>query len=236
MAEPEVTELMWGYALAKRTIGAAALGVSMLISGVATAADAPLKQPQGELSSPYFDGKPDRGLWSVMIFGGQLTENELADIIIPTEGSNFTDTSFIGAALSKEVWRWKGFSIEAEGGIGYQFGDFRGQDNSAFQAWGALYGRYDAFPWNHIIHTSIAGSIGLNYISDKTVFENNEVPGNGRTKNILHYFSPEIAFALPDNLNRELVFRLHHRSGASGAFGCDGCGSNFVTVGYRHRF
>ncbi|WP_050786153.1 hypothetical protein [Ahrensia sp. R2A130] len=214
--------------------------VGLGISGAAHAADAARADadpvPQGDLSSPYFDNKPDRGLWSVMIFGGQLTENELSDIVVPTEGANFTDTSFIGAALNKEVWRWKGFSVEAEGGIGYQFGDFRGQDNSSFQAWGALYGRYDAFPWNHIIHTSIAGSIGLNYTSEKTAFENFETPGAGQTKNILHYFSPEIAFSLPSDLNKEVVFRLHHRSGASGAFGCDGCGSNFVTVGYRHRF
>lgn len=189
-----------------------------------------------DLSSPFFSGEGD-GKWAAMIFGGQLTENELADIIVPDpdRGARFTDTSFIGAALSREIYRWHGFSVELEGGAGYQFGDFRGVDNSSGQVWGAAYFRYDYFPWNHLIHTSVAGSVGLNYAFRETAFENYETKV-GTTEKILHYFSPEIAFSLPDRREHELVIRLHHRSSANGAFGCDGCGSNFVTLGYRHRF
>ena len=40
-------------------------------------------------------------------------------------------------------------------------------DNSAAHVWGATYFRYDDFPWNHLVHTSMAISVGLNYISDE---------------------------------------------------------------------
>jgi len=184
-----------------------------------------------ELSSPFFNGTGD-GKWATTLFVGQLTENELAEIVFPQDVT-FTSTTFVGAALSRELYRWKGFSIEAEGGLGYQFGG--GSDESAGHVWGALYGRYDAFPWNHVVHTSVAGSIGLSYITQQTAFENSET-NDGDTKQLLHYFSPEITFALPDHRDKELVLRLHHRSGANGAFGCDGCGSNIISFGFRKRF
>lgn len=187
-----------------------------------------------DLTSPFFAGSGD-GKWAVMVFGGQLTENELAGILIPRRGGRFTDTSFVGATLSREVFRWEGFSIELEAGAGYQFGDFRGVDNDGGQVWGAAYARYDDFPWNHLVKTSVAASVGLNYAFEKTAFENYETK-NGNTVKLLHYFSPEITFAHPDSPENEIVVRLHHRSSASGFFGCDGCGSNFVTLGYRRRF
>lgn len=213
------------------------LAVCGLLASAFVAAAPTIAQAQ-QLESPWFgnDSSGRRGPWSVMVFGGPLSEGELSDIIIPSsKGMTMTDTGFIGAAVSKEVWRWKGLSVELEGGVGYQFGDFNGVDNSAAQVWGAAYAKYDDFPWNHFIHTSIGGSVGINITSDKTAFENAETK-NGDTVNLLHYFSPEISFALPSNLNNELVLRLHHRSSASGAFGCEGCGANFITVGIRRHF
>ncbi|MDD9908959.1 MAG: hypothetical protein OXR62_04630 [Ahrensia sp.] len=227
--------------MANRLPRIGALLAALVLALVATFASTSTASAESGLSSPFFGNHAGgkRGPWAVMIFGGQLTENELADIIIPKsdKGSRFTDTSFIGGALSKEIFRYEGLSVELEGGLGYQFGDFQGVDNSAAHVWGAAYFRYDDFPWNHIVHTSVAGSIGLNYISDRTALENDQTKGgDGRTVKVLHYFSPEITFSHPDYLQHELVFRVHHRSSASGVFGCNGCGSNIVTVGYRHRF
>jgi hypothetical protein len=52
----------------------------------------------------------------------------------------------------------------------------------------------------------------------------------------MHFFSPEITFALPSRPDIELLFRFHHRSGVFGlvndAFG----GSQYGTVGLRLRF
>ncbi len=183
------------------------------------------------LSSPFFDGTGD-GKWAATLFVGQLTENELSEIIIP-RGTTFTKTSFIGGALSREIYRWHGFSVEAEAGLGYQFGGGSGQD--AGHVWGALYGRYNDFPWNDYVKTSVAISVGLNYMTDETDFENAET-NDGDAEKLLHYLSPEITFAMPENENQEFVLRLHHRSSASGFFGCEGCGSNIIAFGFRQRF
>ena len=60
--------------------------------------------------------------------------------------------------------------------------------------------------------------------------------GNGTGTDLLHYFSPEITFANPDNKDFEIVTRLHHRSGVFGLFdGVDG-GSTFLSVGFRRHF
>ena len=197
-----------------------------ILSSVTTSANA-----NDGLSSPFFDGTGD-GKWAATIFAGQLTENELSEIIIP-RGITFTDTSFVGGALSREIYRWNGFSVEAEAGVGVQFGGGSGQNAGHF--WGALYGRYNDFPWNDYVKTSVAISVGLNYMTAETDFENSET-SDGNTEKLLHYLSPEVTFALPENENQEFVVRLHHRSSADGFFGCQGCGSNIVLFGFRHRF
>ena len=188
-------------------------------------------QSDDGLSSPFFDGTGD-GKWAATLFVGQLTENELSEIIIP-RGTTFTKTSFAGGALSREIYRWHGFSVEAEAGAGFQFGGGSGQ--TAGHVWGALYGRYNDFPWNDYVKTSVAISVGLNYMTDETDFENQET-AVGDTEKLLHYLSPEVTFAMPDNENQEFVVRLHHRSSADGFFGCDGCGSNIIAFGFRQRF
>ena len=177
------------------------------------------------------DAEADDGAkWAATVFLGVLSKGELADIIVPDLDKGFEDTGFVGVALSREVARRGGFSIELEAGAGGQFGD-----NATGQVWAASYLRYDDFPWNGTIHTSIATSVGLNYAFCNTDFEIAETT-EGRTRRLLHYFSPEITFALPEARENELVFRVHHRSSFAGAFGCDGCGSNVITVGFRKRF
>ena len=201
---------------------------SVLATLLAAFAFAALANAQAdELSIGEGEGK---GKWAATVFLGILSEGELADIIIPDPNVGFEDTGFVGFALSREIARWHGFSIELEGGLGGQFGD-----NATGQVWAASYLRYDRFPWDDYIHTSIAASVGVNYAFRNTAFEIAETT-EGSAKKLLHYFSPEVTFALPDRKENELVFRVHHRSSFAGAFGCDGCGSNVVTVGFRKRF
>ena len=116
---PNILKSVLSWTVVLGFVLGAALPISLsVVSGTANADDG--------LTSPWFGnhGGGRKSPWSLMIFGGQLSENELADIIIPDSsvGARWTDTSFIGAALSKEVYRWNGFSVELEGGLGYQFG------------------------------------------------------------------------------------------------------------------
>jgi hypothetical protein len=105
------------------------------------------------------------------------------------------------------------------------------------EIWAALYFRFTAFPWDHIVYTTIAFATGLNYASRISDWERavagKAVPGGSR---LLHYFSPELTFAWPDRKDIELVIRIHHRSGAYGFVSRVDSGAQYTTVGLRWRF
>ena len=100
-----------------------------------------------------------------------------------------------------------------------------------------IYLRFDGFPWNNRIRTTVGISTGLDYLSNLPAAETSpDGEPEEHTSHVLHYLSPEITFALPKHPNQELVIRLHHRSGLFGAINGVSGGSNMVTVGFRHRW
>src|SRR5262249_12839494 len=121
------------------------------------------------------------------------------------------------------------FSIDLEAGTSYHI------DEDLGEFWGAMYLRYDGFPWNDTIYTTLAASTGLDYITETSEFERSQT-NSRQTAQLLHYFSPEITFADPDNKNLELVLRLHHRSGIFGLMDGVTGGSTFVSTGIRMHF
>jgi hypothetical protein len=124
-------------------------------------------------------------------------------------------------AISREIARlYQHFTIEGEAGFGGRVGDHDG-----VEGWSAVYVRYDGFPWNHVIRTTVGFSTGVDYLSNPEV-----------DQYFLHYFAPEIAFALPKYPDKELVFRYHHRSGLFGTFGDELQGSTVMSLGLRFRF
>ena len=108
---------------------------------------------------------------------------------------------------------------------------------TAGEGWAGIYLRFDGFPWNNRIRTTVGISTGLDYLSNLPDAETSpDGEPEEHTSHVLHYLSPEITFALPKHPNQELVIRLHHRSGLFGAIGGVSGGSNVVTVGFRHRW
>jgi hypothetical protein len=120
-------------------------------------------------------------------------------------------------------------TLDVEAGADYRFGL---EDEGEF--WGALYFRYDGFPWNDWIYTTAAIDTGWSLLTDTSDFERHR--SHGQSSRVLHDFSPEITFADPDNKNVELVVRLQHRSGIFGLVDGVASGSTFVTTGIRFRF
>jgi len=137
-----------------------------------------------------------------------------------------------GAASRRIATVFNVFDIEAEIGIGQRFGNMH-----ETEFWEAIYVRYTDFPWNKWLYTTFAMSTGFNYATGISDFEKvvGQLDPPGGT-HIMHFWSPEITFALPDRKNLQLVFRLHHRSGfyglVSGAFS----GASYLTVGLRFWF
>ncbi len=161
----------------------------------------------------------------------------------PVWDFEWEDSGLVGFAFSREFASLsfndtEVLGFEAELGAGQRFGD-----QTEAEYWAALYLRWKWFPWNDVVKTSFAFSTGLNYTTGISDYEL-RVSGNGEGSNLMHFFSPEITFALPDRPDRELVFRMHHRSGIQDDNGAPGLaifnyadtGATFATAGIRYKF
>lgn len=141
------------------------------------------------------------------------------------------DHVFGGLAVSRRLARfWTDFTVEAEVGVGHR----AGSGFSSNEGWAAVYFRWDGFPWNAFVKTSVAVSTGLNVIDSLPSEETRR--SDRYHSQVLHYFSPELTFAAPSAPNHELLVRWHHRSGVFGLFDGVRGGSNIVSVGYRYRW
>lgn len=166
----------------------------------------------------------------MLIFGGQsITRSPLQRTVIGTAPIRFDHTQLVGLAISRPALTYSDwFAVEAEAGVGQRFGNMHEE-----QFWAALYFRIKPFPTSSFIRTSFALSTGLDIATGISALERRR--SYGHPSLILHDFSPEITFALPDYPETPLVFRLQHRSGLYGLIN-NGSGTTFLTLGLRHFF
>ncbi len=173
---------------------------------------------------------------AVAVFAGPHVDNSMADVLFKAPELPFTwdyrsDDHLVGVTFSRHAATLFGHvDLEPEIGLGQRLGR---QDET--EVWTALYARYRGFPWDHIVTTTIAASIGFSYASDVSEVEESRA-GEAQGDRLLHYFSPEITFALPDRPDIELLFRFHHRSGVFGIVSDARGGAHYGTVGLRFRF
>lgn len=219
--------------MAAPLIGAAADMEPGSSSAGPAATISPASAPQPELFSPRpLAADPD---WGIMVFGGASAGRTRLVQLIPMPWSgDYGDNYFVGTALSRRLIQLhRNWKIEGEIGAGYCFK----QVNSP-EGWVALFMRFDGFPWNRWLYTTVAASIGLSYVDEVSDVEKDSAGdrGNPNGSHLLHYFAPEITFADPERRDWEYVIRHHHRSGIAGLFNGVWGGSNVTTVGVRHRF
>jgi hypothetical protein len=218
--------------VARRAGAVLVVGALSAIPVGAVAQTAPARDASGPanlLSPTPVHAEP---LWGAAVFlGASGGGHDLHVLAYKPWLTDPSDYLFAGAAVSRRLARfWTDFSIDAEVGVGRRFGSrYHGNE-----AWVAGYLRWDGFPWNRFVKTSIAFSTGLNVLDNLPAEETRRVDRHRST--LLHYFSPELTFALPEAPNHELVVRYHHRSGVFGAFNGVYGGSNVVSLGYRYRW
>ncbi len=94
-----------------------------------------------------------------------------------------------------------------------------------------IIGRWEPFPWDEVVDTSLAFGIGPSYASSKPKVE---VANDGDSRRLLVYWMMEIEVGVPDK-SWSAIFRLHHRSGAFGLVADEG-GSNAMVIGLKQRF
>ena len=208
------------------------LGGATLAFALQTQAKADDRIALGSSAISHFPG-------SIMVFGGVGAGREtLATIMFQPwdiDSGALDDSGFAGVAMSRQLVRfWQHFWLEAEMGAGFRFEPAEDYYNP--ELWGAIYLKFDGFPWNDTLRTAVGVSTGLNWIKEipkSEVRYGRWAPPDGAV--LQHYLSPEVAFSLPETPENELVFRLHHRSTGHGLFWNARTGSNVVTVGLRFR-
>lgn len=208
------------------------LGGAILALALQTQAKADDRLALGESTISHVPG-------SVMVFGGVGVGREPLETVLfhpwDVDSDALDDSGFAGVAMSRQLVRfWQHFWLEAELGAGFRFEP--AEDFYNPEVWGAIYLKFDGFPWNDTLRTAVGVSTGLNWVREIVPSETNHGRWSVPEGAVLqHYLSPEIAFSLPDTPEKELVFRLHHRSTGYGLFWDARTGSNVVTVGLRFR-
>jgi hypothetical protein len=179
---------------------------------------------------------PCDGTCGIAVYAGDYVEEGMNELLFTDPETPLTwdyqDDHIAAISASRDVARfWRDrIHVEPELGFGKRFGM-----QEEYEVWGAVFFRYHGFPWDDVLMTTFAVSTGLNWSSDISAVEQERAKDDTGAR-WMHFFSPEITFALPSRSDIELLLRFHHRSGVFGlvndAFG----GAQYGTVGVRVRF
>lgn len=181
--------------------------------------------------------------WSVMLYRGWTStltiwetfrfhyESANEDLYSAELAYRFAPDNLLSRAASY-VWA----KVEAAGNVTYrdQKGDGLG---SITEVNAYLVLRWQNFPWNRFVPTSFAVGEGLSYAASIPQVEITDASSEDYDpKRLLNYLMFEATVAYPSFPRLQLVGRIHHRSGAFGAYGAGNAGSNTVGVGIRYYF
>lgn len=174
------------------------------------------------------------GDWSVTSYGARLTRNSFGDTL--KAQAKYEDSYLAALAVSRRVGWLRPYlgpvrdhlGLEIEGQVVKHFED---QKHVAFNGLFVL--RWQTFPWDRFLDTSLAVGEGLSYAVQSPVLED---LGDPNSPNWLNYIMLELAVSLPDYPRWGLVARLHHRSGVFGLFSGMQDASNAVGLGLCYHF
>jgi len=167
------------------------------------------------------------GDWGLTVYGARLTDGDLDNTA--TFRFDFEDAYLLAAALSRRVYTCRDLlDFELEGQVAKHFDE---QDHWEFNALGIS--RWLPFPWDNYIDTSFAMGLGISYATETPEIEKQN---HSDTNQFLAILLFEVAFALPDVPQWDVVARIHHRSGAFGLFNGVTGASNAWGVGMRYNF
>lgn len=172
--------------------------------------------------------------WSGTLFlGSSVADGKLRDLIVSPWTGSWGDDTLVGGAVQYRVARfWRFFTVDLEAGSAYRFGDTEGGE-----FWGAVYLRYDGFPWSNYVYTTIGLSMGPDFVTRLPRVERGTDARPEQNQSAwLNFFSPELTLALPDYPQYELAFRYMHRSGMFGLYNGVWEGANSFVLGFRYRF
>ena len=169
----------------------------------------------------------------VSLYGGIAVPSKFTGLFSEPFDTEFDDTFLFAAAYSYRIATiWDHLDLELEANIGLRSGD--GGEVGEFN--GAFVIRWDNFPWNDYVYTTLGLAVFGPSYATKITDQEREKSKNGKGSKFLNYFAPEITFAHPDDPDNQAFIRVHHRSGVFGLIDGVSGGSNFLTFGLRFRF
>jgi hypothetical protein len=168
-----------------------------------------------------------RDAYALTLYSGKYSDDRLGDVLV-SKPVHFIDSYVAVAAVSKifplasrsHQWELEGQAAK----------HYRGQSHWEFNVL-AIY-RWQRFPWNQILKTSIAIGDGLSYATRTPPLEAASTTNVGATR-LLNYILVETTYAPPQVDDWAFVVRVHHRSGVYGLFNDVEGGSNVVGVGVK---
>ena len=186
---------------------------------------------------------------SVFGFAGRTNSGNLGDTFAfgtRAPQAIFYDNYIVGAAYQRDFFQFNsGVLIGAEVGLADRFGHYSiccdtiSYSNNVTQSaelWGGVSFRHQGVALFDAVRISPGFVFGLSAISNPIGQEGlHQIDHHGSAK-VLFYLGFDLAFALADLPNTELVFRIQHRSGAYGTLGGMKEGNNANVIGIRQRF
>lgn len=165
--------------------------------------------------------------WSLTGYGFRLTDNNWRAALWPGT-VEFIDSGAVALAAGHRIGTVWGdrISVEMEGVVARHFGD-----QTHWEIAAAPIARWQPFPWDETVDTSLAWGLGLSWASEEPA---TEAARSDSTQQLMIYWILE-ATAGPPGADWEASFRLHHRSGGYGLITDEG-GSNGLGVGVKWRF
>ena len=168
--------------------------------------------------------------WSVMLYGGITVNENLIDVVVFNVTSS--GETIYSAELAYVFYRnmFSEFQIAANGAMRFAAGENPVPEVDLY-----LMYRITKFPWNNYITTTIAAGEGISYAFSTPYSEENN---NSQTEQFLNFLTFEFTAGLPKYPDWQLVYRIHHRSGAYGTFTphSSNAGSNSMGLGIRYSF
>jgi len=177
--------------------------------------------------SPAFWPAAEAKDWAVTAYGAVQAHSLLHEMFYdPDFDSSY---KFVAVALNRKIGSMgEHLDFEGEAQVVKHFG---GQHHLEFN--GLLIARWNRFPWDRHLDTSLAVGEGLSLATETPEIE---ALRHEKTSAFLNYLLIEVSLGLPDLPSWSLVWRIHHRSGVFGLFhGVHGA-SNAMGAGVSYHF
>lgn len=167
--------------------------------------------------------------WAATLYGGPLTSQTSSKML---KDFDFENSGIIALAGSKKlgyVWS-EALDFELEAQLVQHVGTQKHFEINPI----VLIARWNAFPWNETLPTTIAIGDGLSIATETPKLERKR--RRHETNKVLNYVMAELTLSLPECSQWALVARYHHRSGMFGVFNGVHDASTAFALGVKYWF